>query len=353
MNPSQYPVLGMMSGTSLDGLDLALCFFSKDGNQWHYMVDKAETIAYPPILGSKLSMATELSGWELTRIDIDLGNFMADAVNIFLKTTTCKPLLLASHGHTVFHRPDLGITTQIGNGAVLAAKTGIRTVCDFRSLDVALGGQGAPLVPIGDQLLFGNYDFCLNLGGFCNISYNENGQRRAFDIAPCNMALNTLAEQKGAPYDADGKWARTGNRHIALWNELNQLDYYRKEGTAKSLGKEWYDCDFAPLMAKYDCSSDDKLRTVTEHIAFQIGKVLEYHAGAQVLLTGGGALNTFLVESIQKETSKKVVIPDLETINFKEAIIFAFLGLLRRNDEINVLQSVTGARQDCSSGAVY
>lgn len=343
----------MMSGTSLDGLDLALCHFNKEGKQWHYTVEKAVTISYPSVLRSRLSKATELSGWELARLDVDLGNFMADAVNLFLKKTPCKVLLLASHGHTVFHRPDLGITTQIGNGAALAAKTGIRTVCDFRSMDVALGGQGAPLVPIGDQLLFGKYDFCLNLGGFCNISYNENGQRRAFDIAPCNMALNTLAEQKGAPYDQDGKWARSGNRNVVLWNELNELEYYGKEGTSKSLGKEWYDTHFALLLEKYNCSVDDKLRTVTEHIAFQIGKVLECHEGEQVLLTGGGALNTFLVESIQQCTLKKIVIPDLETVNFKEAIIFAFLGLLRWNDEINVLQSVTGAHRDYSSGAVY
>lgn len=349
----RFLVLGMMSGTSLDGLDLVLSDFQKKDNCWGYQVKKATTIPYPKALRMRLANAMRESAVSFVKLDIELGEFMADAVNVFLSDVTEKPFLLASHGHTVFHQPQESFSTQIGSGAVLSARTGIRTVCDFRSKDVALGGQGAPLVPVGDEWLFSHYDFCLNLGGFCNISFRRAGVRHAFDIAPCNMALNILANECGQDFDENGALARQGVVNKLLFTELNQLAFYQLGNVSKSLGKEWFDDIFFPVISKYAISVKDKLRTAIEHIAYQITKVINEEIGTQVLVTGGGALNTFLVETIRKNTTKNICLPDEETINYKEAIIFAFLGLLRWQGEINVLHQVTGAMRDSSSGAIY
>jgi anhydro-N-acetylmuramic acid kinase len=349
---NEYSIIGVMSGTSLDGLDLAYCSFLRNFGNWYYKVMDAVTIPYSLDFKTILSSLVNSSALELVKMDAELGVFIADAILDFIKEQPQKPDIISSHGHTVFHQPDKNITSQIGNGAVIAAKTGITVVSDFRTADVALGGQGAPLVPIGDQLLFGEYDACLNLGGFSNISFCLEGKRVAFDIAPCNMPLNRLAVELGIDYDKNGQIAESGMLNIALLDDLNALDYYSLKG-AKSLSYEWFDHDFWPLIEKYDIEAKDKLRTVTEHIACQLTNVFNRISGNDILITGGGAKNKFLVKRLTEMSGKNVIIPDEQTIDFKEAIVFAFLGLLRVREEINCLKEVTGASANSCCGAVY
>ena len=344
--------IGVMSGTSLDGLDLAWCSFEKGESGWQYCIEKAYTIPYDSALRGQLANATRLSALEYTQLDITLGKLIADHINEWLGDGP-KPDFIASHGHTVFHQPDKGLTTQIGSGAVIAALTGITTICDFRTADVALGGQGAPLVPIGDALLFGQYDACLNLGGFSNISFQDRDRRVAFDISPCNMALNLIANQIGKPYDEGGNIARGGQLIPNLLQNLNQLEYYQLT-YPKSLGKEWFEQQFRPLLLEFEqhFSAADILYTLVQHIAIQITRVLPATAKT-MLATGGGALNKFLIQSIQQRWDGEVIVPDTLTVNFKEALVFAFLGLLRLNGENNCIASVTGAERDNCGGAIY
>lgn len=348
---NEYYALGIMSGTSLDGLDLALCHFVKDTG-WNYKVVAATTIEHTDALREKLADAITLSAYEFSILNVELGRHIAAKVNEFLATQNIKPDFIASHGHTTFHQPQSGLTVQIGSGAVIAAQTGITTVCDFRTVDVALGGQGAPLVPIGDELLFAQYDACLNLGGISNISFNSEGKRLAFDISPCNMALNHLASLIDLKYDKDGENARKGNLNIDLLNKLNSIDYYKKTG-AKSLGKEWFDTEFLPCLDAASISVYDKLRTVTEHIAIQFQQVLHFNHQAKILVTGGGARNVFLIERMADISRQSIIVPDAETVDFKEAIIFAFLGVLRMRGEVNCLKNVTGATVDNCGGCIY
>ena len=346
--------LGLMSGTSLDGLDMALCRFTKrEDGTWHYVILKCATADLGDELRRRLAAADTLSGLDLMVLDRDFATFTATQINRFLEKAAVRPDFIASHGQTVFHQPDRGLTVQIGSGAVIAALTGITTVCDFRTTDVALGGQGAPLVPIGDKLLFGSYEACLNLGGFSNISFDVNGIRKAFDICPCNMLLNRLAQKMGLPFDKDGMNARDGYIFRPLLDRLNQLPFYQEEG-AKSLGKEWFDAEVWPLFEQSELFVNDQLRTAVEHITAQITNVLNQHRIKSVLVTGGGAKNLFLMDRIRLfAPDTMVVIPQENVVDFKEAILFAFLGLLRLNGEANCLASVTGADTDNCGGAVY
>ncbi len=344
--------IGVMSGTSLDGVDLAWCTFEETNHVWQYRIERACTLPYEPSMREKLAGATRISALEYARLDMELGVLIADHINSWIGGGA-KPDFIASHGHTVFHQPDKGLTTQIGNGAVIAARTGVTTVCEFRTADVALGGQGAPLVPIGDELLFGQYDACLNLGGFSNISFRQDGVRVAFDVSPCNMALNYLAGRAGLTFDEDGRLARSGRPVPALLDELDGLDHYHKS-PPKSLGKEWFDAHFLPVLQKYGAAheSRDLLHTTTLHIAGQIAAAIP--KGAESLLaTGGGAQNGFLTDTLRTKWEGNVIVPDLLTVNYKEALVFAFLGMLRLNGENNCLKSVTGAKRDNCGGAVY
>ena len=344
--------IGVMSGTSLDGLDLAWCSFEKDDTGWKYCIEKACTIPYTPAFQERLSSAAQLSALDYARLDVDLGGLIAESINKWIGHGG-KPDFIASHGHTVFHQPDKGLTTQIGSGAVIAARTGITTVCDFRTVDVALGGQGAPLVPIGDALLFGQYDACLNLGGISNISFHDGNKRVAFDISPCNMALNRFANLLGRPYDEDGDIARSGQLIPELIHQLDQLEYY-KQSYPKSLGKEWFEQQFLPVLQDFEknFSAADILHTLVMHISEQIVHALPT-TGKNLLVTGGGAHNKFLIQSIQQQWDGEIIVPDTLTVNFKEALVFAFLGLLRLNGVNNCLASVTGAEQDNCGGAIF
>lgn len=346
-----YLSIGCMSGTSLDGLDLVACRFSFD-QFWKFEILKAVTIPYSHKWVNKLTNVTELSGLELAFLNNDYGKFIGKQVKSFCADLSEKPDLVSSHGHTIFHQPEEKLTLQIGNGANIAAVSELPTACDFRALDVALEGQGAPLVPVGDELLFGEYELCLNLGGFANVSFREGGERRAFDICPVNMAFNHFTKELGYEYDLDGNLGRTGKVQEELLNLLNSLEFYQQKGP-KSLGREWFEDEFLPLIYSFQLPPEDVLRTLYEHVSDQLCLAIDHYPKGQILITGGGAHNVFLIELFSEKTKHKTILPSEQIIDFKEAIIFAFLGVLRLRNEVNCLKSVTGAKQDHSGGAIY
>ncbi|MFN4122411.1 MAG: anhydro-N-acetylmuramic acid kinase [Flavobacteriales bacterium] len=354
MSDAMY-MIGAMSGTSCDGLDLVLASFSHK-NRWESKIIKAQTFDYTRSWREKLLQADQLSGVELMKLDADFGIFTADCILEFLSGLDApirsKIKAVASHGHTVFHQPEHGFTVQIGSGAHIAARTGIICVCDFRSTDVAAGGQGAPLVPFADQELFGDFDACLNLGGFANVSFAHVGKRIAYDICPVNIVLNALSRKLGQEFDAGGKLAAAGKIIESMLQHLNDMDYYKLEAP-KSLGKEFCDHQIFPLLDTYlnNHSLHSVMHTFVEHIAMQIAAAIKDRS--QVLVTGGGAYNQFLIEKIKAYYQGKIIIPDNMLINFKEALAFAFLGLCRLSNKINIFSSVTGSSNDHSGGAVY
>lgn len=350
--PQKTLVLGLMSGTSLDGVDLALCAFSQQAGKPQFKILKAKTIAYTTEWKKRLEGAKSLHAEEYFALHAQYGKFLGQCVNRFLKQTATQPVAIASHGHTIFHQPRRGFSTQLGCGATLAATSGITTVCDFRSLDVALGGQGAPLVPIGDALLFNTYDACLNLGGIANISYTYQKKRLAYDVCGANMLLNHLSALRGKDYDKGGKMAAAGKLIPDLLKALNQLPFFTQKG-ARSLGREWFEQDVLPLFELSQYAVEDLLATCCEHIAQVLAKELNKHAHKAVLVTGGGAFNTHLMDLLREKTKCRIIIPDKQTVAFKEAIIFAFLGYLRLQEKTNTLASVTGAQHNSVGGAVY
>src|SRR5574344_478784 len=329
--------LGLMSGTSLDGLDLCLASFAENNAKWNYQIIATQTIHYENEWFERLKNIETKSALELAQTHVDYGHFIGHQVALFLKQTPIKPDFIASHGHTIFHQPEHHLTLQIGDGSAIAAITGISVICDFRSKDLALNGQGAPLVPIGDQLLFQDFDACLNIGGFSNISYSKNAQRIAFDICPANIVLNHFSKQLGQSFDKDGLLAQKGRIEPHLLNALNALDFYTKKGQ-KSLGKEWVLKNIYPLIQTFNLQPYDVLCTFTEHIAFQINSIIETMEGSTVLVTGGGCKNKYLMQRFQNLSSKKIIIPDEKLIDYKEALIFAFLGLLRFLNKNNCLK---------------
>ena len=342
-------VTGIMSGTSLDGLDLARVKFSESSDgRWSYELLEFVCEDFLEGLRGKLANSMSMSGIELAELDIEWAEFAAECVGKMRGESD----IVASHGHTVFHRPEKGYTVQIGSGALLAARTGKPVVCDLRSLDVAYGGTGAPLIPIVDELLFAEYDACVNLGGFSNVSMKIEGELRAWDIGPCNNLLNRLAREMGLEYDRDGAVASAGKVHEELLIELLDLDYH-KLPAPKSLGMEWMEEKVMPILDKWsDVSLAFRLRTASEYISQTIAKDLPQ--GRRVLFTGGGARNSFLMQRVKELTPEShVVIPEGTLIDAKEAIGFAFLGLLRWSGKENVRKSVTGARIASSGGSVW
>lgn len=340
-----------ISGTSLDGLDLVACRFTFD-KKWNFEILKANTISYSHKWVNKLKGASELNALDFALLHNEFGKFIGKQIVDFSTDLHEKPDLISSHGHTIFHQPDQKLTIQIGNGAFIAAATEIPTVCDFRNSDVALGGLGVPLVPIGDELLFGEYEFCLNLGGMANVSFQEEGERKAFDICPLNLALNHFTKELGYEYDLDGNLGRTGKVQEELLNLLNSLEFYQQTGP-KTLSLEWVETDFLPLIYSFQPSTEDILRTLYEHVSDQLAHAIDRYPKGQVLITGGGAHNIFLVELFSEKTKHKTIVPSAQIVDFKEAIIFAFLGVLRFRNEINCLKSVTGADHDHSGGVIY
>lgn len=353
MLKKKYNSIGVMSGTSLDGIDLSHIEFTIENNKWEFQILESETVSYPLDWLNKLKIAVGFSAEELQRLNQDYTQFLAIVISGFIKKHALKNLdAVCSHGHTILHQPQNGFTLQIGNLPELATLIQQTVVCDFRVQDVQMGGQGAPLVPIGDQTLFSEYDYCMNLGGFSNVSFEQNSQRIAFDISPVNTVLNFYANQLGFDYDNKGIVSKTGKINDTLLEQLNTLDFYTKI-YPKSLGFEFVKETVLPLIETFLIPIEDKLGTFTEHIAYQIALALPRKKGS-LLVTGGGAYNDFLIERIQHYLPEmKIIIPEKKILEFKEALIFALLGILKLRNEINVLSSVTGAKMDHSSGYIY
>lgn len=354
-----YRVIGVMTGTSMDGIDVVYCHIYFD-ELWTYKIIKAGCKPIPQNWKTRLQQLQKATAFEFSKADVDFGQFLGETINSFINENQLQNEVdfIASHGQTIFHQPQKGVTVQLGDGAAISAVCKLPVVCNFRTMDVALGGQGAPIVPIGDKLFFSGYEFCLNIGGITNISFKNKKEIFAYDICPANLVLNELARQNGNEYDKDGELARLGKIDEKLLDELNTLEFYKKK-SPKSLGQEFVDTVFLPALEKNNTNVNDKLRTVVEHIAMQVGKEVNYFSekynlkNTKMLVTGGGAFNTFLIERIKEFSLVEVVIPNEQTVKFKEALVMALIGVLRFRNEINVLSSVTGAVQDTCGGEIY
>ena len=350
MENQSFFAIGLMSGTSLDGLDICYSKFTRNGSDWAFDILKCETVTYSSTWESDLKNAIHFSSKKLLELNSEYGFYLGEKTQEFITKHNISSLdLIASHGHTVFHQPKNKFTLQIGDGRAIKIKTNKTVVYDFRSQDVLLGGNGAPLVPIGDEMLFPAFDACLNLGGFSNISVKREGKRIAFDICPVNIILNELALKLGKKYDENGDMARSGMIDYELLEKLNQLKFYQ-EKAPKSLGIEWINQEVYPLIK--DQKTEDLLATITEHSAVQISAILNEFEIKNVLITGGGTYNSYLIEKIKAKTKTEINIPTKEIIEYKEALIFAFMGVLRSLNLNNVLSSATGSLTDHSSGLI-
>lgn len=343
-----YRIVGLMSGTSLDGLDLAFCEFNSI-NFSDFKIIKAITLEYPDDLSNKLRNSVNLNAFDYIELHKIYGKFLGLAVKDFLSGQ--KADFVASHGHTSIHLPHKNVNFQLGDGATIAAFAQLPVVCDFRSLDIALNGQGAPLVPAGEIALFSEFDSLINIGGFANITMNQNSVE-AFDICPANYALNYFSRKLDKKFDEDGKIGRSGIVNNILLDKLNEIEYYSKPNP-KSLSDHWFFDSFLPIINHFEINVKDILRTIYEHVSFQIAKILNAKSAKKVLITGGGAFNTFLIELIQSKTTANITIPEKIIVEYKEALIFAFLGLLRWLEIPNCLSSVTGSKHDNIGGAIY
>ena len=341
-----------MSGTSLDGVDLVYVTFNLD-EVWKFTIHHTTTIPYNAYWLDILGHLVTLSQDELKSVDEEYTVYLANLITSFINQFNIEDIdAICSHGHTALHQPKKRLTYQIGNLPTIANLLNQIVVCEFRLQDMELGGQGAPLVPIGDKLLFPQYDYCINLGGFANISSEVNNTRIAYDICPVNIVLNYYVKQLGFDYDDKGKIASKGTINYDLLLELNNLKFY-KQDHPKSLGLEWVKDNIFPLIDSFDLSIIDILRTFIEHITIQISKEIYAKNDANVLFTGGGVFNLLLMERIKNSTNANIIMPSKEIIEYKEALIFGFLGILKLRHEINCLSSVTGAKRNHSSGKIF
>lgn len=353
-----YNIIGVMSGTSMDGLDLAHVSLTEvSEGKWDYKINAATTIPYGERWRLRLSKLRHQNSMVFYKTDRFFGQFIGEHILDFMEENGLKADLIASHGHTVFHQPEHNLSVQVGNGNAIYGVTNIPTVTDFRYLDVVLGGEGAPLVGIADHYLFGEFDMCLNLGGFANISANISGVRIAYDICPSNIVLNRIAREFDKEFDENGEIAATGQIDYDLLAELNEIPYYDQE-PPKSLGREWISHNFWHIVRNSVAKKEDKMKTLCDHIAQQIGNnIYDLSSGdastKRVFVTGGGAFNKTLIEHLKSHTDAEVIIPDEQMINYKEALAFALLGVLRVKNKINVLANATGAKHNSVSGALY
>ena len=354
MDKNSFYAIGLMSGTSLDGLDIVYSYFLEKDESWLFEIFASKTVPYSNEIKEKLKNSHNLDGKALLEFHNEYGEWIGKQVRIFIEENKIGSVdFIASHGHTVFHDPAQRFNFQIGNPYFILKETGIPVVADFRSRNIVFGGQGAPLVPVGDKLLFSNYKYRINIGGFANISYEDkNGETMAYDICPANFVINSLVEPLGLEMDKDGQLASRGKVISALLDDLNKISFYEQQ-PPKSLSREWLDENFYYILAEYkSVSTYDMLATVYEHIAVQIATAVK--EDGDVLLTGGGAKNKFLVERIKsKLQGNKVVVPSEKIIDYKESLIFAFLGVLSYCKKNNCLASYTGAPEDMNCGVWY
>ncbi|WP_298505849.1 anhydro-N-acetylmuramic acid kinase [uncultured Maribacter sp.] len=352
-----FNVIGLMSGTSLDGLDLVYCQISEIDGVYGYTIAETKNIDYTPEMKSNLKNAIHLPALGLLELNNTYGTWLGEQTKLFIEEENLEVDFIASHGHTTHHQPKKGVTYQVGSGQHIANACNKIVINDFRTNDVALGGQGAPLVPIGDMLFFKEYDFCLNLGGISNISFQKGKDRIAYDIGLANMLLNYITQKIDLAYDKDGNLARSGKLNQNLLDRLNALEFYKLH-YPKSIGYEWFLQEVIPLVNKTEDTIPNLLHTAVVHICNQITLQIEQNISKEnnkLLVTGGGALNSFLIDTLKKElqNSTTVVIPSKTVIEFKEALIFALMGVLKHQNKTNVLSTVTGAIKDSVSGIVY
>lgn len=359
-----YRVIGLMSGSSLDGLDIAYCEINCDESNWSYQIKIAETIPFTPKWKLRLEKLVLQNAVTYIKTHAYLGHYFGELTKAFIEKHKLfdEVDFIASHGQTVFHQPDKGFTSQIGDPSAIAVKTGLPVIADFRNVDVALEGQGTPIAPVVDKLFFSKYRFLLNMGGIANLTFQENGvPKAAFDITPVNLILNKMAGKMHLDFDRDGDIARSGNIIDNLYSDLNQSHYYAKD-YPKSLSGGWVSKVMAPLVARYREPIPDKLRTLCEHISYQIAEAIKLVAereGAviseneQMIVSGGGALNKYLVELIDQKSPVTVVVPDEQTIHFKESLLMCLMGVLRVRNEVNCISAVTGSKFDNIGGAIY
>jgi anhydro-N-acetylmuramic acid kinase len=361
-----YRAIGLMSGSSLDGLDIVFAELHEQAGKWNFSIEAAECLEYSDEWKKRLQDATTLNALDYQHLHVDYGHYLGKQVNLFIEKHKLqyRVSLVSSHGHTTFHVPARKMTAQIGDGAAIAAETGLPVVSDLRALDVAFGGQGAPIVPIGEKLLLSEYDMLLNVGGIANISFNNSGKYIAFDICPANRVLNLIANELGKEYDAGGAIASTGSVHEELLMNLNELDYY-KMPHPKSLANRFGTDEVYPLIKSFHLSHADALRTYVAHIIQQVKlsiqstkKLIENNnnENSKLLVTGGGAFNEFFIQELQSVLQSfniEVVVPDSQLVQYKEALIMALIGVLRWREENNVLSSVTGSSRDSVGGALW
>lgn len=351
MIPLSTTALGMMSGSSLDGLDLAYCKFTLKENRWEYQIIQAETVSFSDYWKEKLAEAPALPSVTLKQLHRSFGQYLGEMAHDFILRHELEPDLIASHGHTVFHAPEKGFSFQLGRGDMIAKVTQIATVSDFRNEDIRHGGQGAPLVPIGDEMLFGDYSACINIGGIANISFKKNDRRVGYDICAANQMLNALSMKLGMVYDEDGIIASKGIVDEELLRQLDGNEYFNRN-YPKSLSNQYVQTHFVKTVMEHRGSIPNKLATVAEHISKHIAHSLEGLPPGKMMITGGGAHNRFLINIIRNKTTHHIVVPDAVLVDNKEALIFAFMGVLRLKNKVNCLASVTGARHDSIAGII-
>lgn len=357
-----YKVIGLMSGSSLDGLDIVYAEIQESAGKWSFTIIAADCYTYSDEWKEKLKTADSLKAFDYQLLHTEYGHYLGAEVNKFIEAHSLQyqVALIASHGHTTFHFPLQKMTAQLGDGAALAAVTALPVVSDLRAMDVAFGGHGAPIVPIGEKCLFSDYDMLLNIGGIANISFQNNGDFIAFDICPANRVLNSLAAKIGKEYDAGGAMASVGNVHEGLLEKLNALSYYHQP-PPKSLDNSFGSNEVYPLIRSFALTHNDSLRTFTEHIVLQIKNAIVNNrplasAKSSLFVSGGGTFNRFLFERLKEELQLlniEIIVADEQIIKYKEALIMAFIGVLRWRQEYNVLSSVTGAKRNSIGGAVW
>jgi anhydro-N-acetylmuramic acid kinase len=352
-----YKVIGIMSGSSMDGIDLALCTINSDNGKYTYTIDVSETYPYSEVWRLRLSQLRKADALSYAKTDVFYGHYLGHLVNDFIKKNSLQVDFISSHGHTAFHYPEEMISCQLGDGASLSAICNLPVVNDFRAMDIAKKGQGAPLVAIGDDLLFSEYDFCLNLGGFANISGKVGEYRVSFDICPANILLNRVARDLNKEFDENGEIASHGAIQYGLLEELNDIDYYAMP-FPKSLNRDWINNELWQIVKEGEkLSPENKMKTFVDHIGIQISKSIDYlsgknSAGKKVLVTGGGAFNPILMDHIRTHGEAEFIVPDETMVKYKEALIFAFMGVLRIENKENIIKTFTGAKSNSISGSL-
>ncbi|MEO9003291.1 MAG: anhydro-N-acetylmuramic acid kinase [Ginsengibacter sp.] len=354
-----YNAIGLMSGSSLDGLDIVFTEFNESAGQWNFKIKCAACIEYDDAWVSKLRDAVYLSALDYQLLNVEYGRYLGKMVNEFIEEFNLQHQvsLIASHGHTTFHLPEKRMTHQLGDGATIAAESMLPVVSDLRALDVAFGGQGAPIVPMGEKLLFPECHYFLNIGGIANLSLHKVDEIIAFDICAANRVLNMLANEKNKAYDEEGNIASLGKVVHELLSQLNDLDYYTilpPKSLSNSFGTEI----IYPLIKSFSLSNEDALCTYVEHIAIQVKNSFTDHPGTgqQLMITGGGAFNQFLVSRISKhlkEINFEIYVPENEVVVYKEALIMGLLGILRWREQYTTISSVTGASRNSIGGALW